>query len=329
MSIRSDLHTSLAESLEAGRSGGVASRALALGWARVAASRVVRRGRVPEASAFVCVGGATLGGSGKTRVAIAVADWLASRGQRVAFLGHGYRAKQHVARVVTDSDTVETAGDEAIVAHRALREREGACVIVSSERQRAIDLALAHEASVLVFDGPLAITSTPSHPRALSVLAVDARAPWGVSGLVPPLGDLRAPRATLERIADQLVPVDALTATEVTRIRAALGPSTNNIGLFAAHARPHRLIDALKSVGLEVDPVIRIVDHGPLNARARSSLQEADAVVPAWLMTDKCALHLDEANVRLSRPQIVLSHHLELPRSLQELLAKLIASPRK
>ena len=56
--------------------------------------------RVPDGVRTVTVGGATLGGSGKTRIAIAIARALASRGERVVLVGHAYRARPVFARFV-------------------------------------------------------------------------------------------------------------------------------------------------------------------------------------------------------------------------------------
>src|SRR5687767_1402157 len=68
-----------ARALETGRWDGLVARAFSSALAPVFARGLVRPAIVPEEIGLVCVGGATLGGSGKTRVAIACARELASR----------------------------------------------------------------------------------------------------------------------------------------------------------------------------------------------------------------------------------------------------------
>ncbi|HEY8089378.1 MAG TPA: tetraacyldisaccharide 4'-kinase, partial [Polyangiaceae bacterium] len=175
----------LARSLEEGRFRGPAARAMSVAWERAAANRVVRPILLPERVPVVCVGGATLGGSGKTPLAVACARELSRRGARTVLVGHAYRARPGCARRVCGDEPVGVVGDEAIVAARAL-EAEGVWVVVAPTRRQALELAARH-ADVVVLDGVLQTT-----PRRawLSWLAVDAEHPWGNARSVPPVGDL-------------------------------------------------------------------------------------------------------------------------------------------
>jgi tetraacyldisaccharide-1-P 4'-kinase len=66
--------------------------------------------RVPEGVRTVTVGGPTLGGSGKTRVAISIARTLASRGENVVLVGHAYRARPGRARFVSPQEDRKSVG---------------------------------------------------------------------------------------------------------------------------------------------------------------------------------------------------------------------------
>jgi tetraacyldisaccharide 4'-kinase len=287
---------SLASGLEAGRWDGRTSRVLASAWGAVAARRLVRPAVVPAGIDVVCVGGATLGGSGKTRVAIACARELSSAGARVVLVGHAYRAAPGRARVVLPTDALEDVGDEAIVCVRALAPA-GAHVVVAAERQCAIDCAARLSPDVIVLDGPLRITRPGG--RELSLLALDAVRPWG-SGRPPPAGDLRAPREALLACADRVVDVDPTP----THVRWMAGPplaiaSLRNasVGLFTAIARPDRLVTALGGVGVELAEIVSVPDHGPLGREARARILygrgRPGARAQSWLATEKCALHLE------------------------------------
>lgn len=253
----------MAHALEAGRFSNPLTRAVASALTPVFAAKLVRPATVPDGVSLICVGGATIGGSGKSRLANACARALPDS----VLVGHGYRAAVRRTRFVTADESVESAGDEALVAARA-----GLRVVIGPSRQEALDFACRH-ADTIILDGPLRITRPPR--RSLSLLAVDASEPWG-SGVVLPAGDLRAPPEVLRALADEVVPVPARAADFVLPPRP--------FGLFTALARPQRLIDALAP-----DVVVSAPDHGPADAHVRRSLA---ARVTTWLATEKCALHL-------------------------------------
>lgn len=254
---------SVARALERGGLAGPATRAIA----RLVSPFYLRPRpvKVPPRVRLVCVGGATLGGSGKSRLANAIA--LASD---AILVGHGYRAVDRRVRFVEPDDF--DAGDEAVVAARA-----GLRVVIGPTRQEALDFAVRHS-DLLVLDGPLSVT----HARSVSVLAVDADEPWG-SGEVFPAGDLRAPQEELERLADFVVPVSSeLDADFLAKLERPFG-------LFTAIARPERLIRQLRP-----DVVVSAPDHGPLSEEACMELLSSTARhgLTMWVATEKCAVHL-------------------------------------
>ena len=289
-----------ARALETGRWDGLVSRVLASALAPVAARGLVRPAAVPSDIALVCVGGATLGGSGKTRVAIACAVELAARGLNVALVGHAYRAAPRSARLVSVDDALADVGDEALVCARELDARRTMVpVVIGPTRQAAIDHAakLSPRPDAIVLDGPIAVRGR-SGDRSLSLLAVDANRPWG-SGRLPPAGDLRAAREVLLGHADHVVPVEAMPAgvrwpsgerASIASLRSA------SIGLFTAIARPDRLVRALAAAGVRPKEVVSVADHGAL-APVASRLRRAP--VDVWVGTAKCALHLGAVSLDL------------------------------
>lgn len=321
------IHRAAADALETGRWDGPVARRLARAWSRVAARSIVRPGVVPPGIAVVCVGGATLGGSGKTRVAVACARSLAGAGARVALVGHAYRSAPREARVVAadeDARSLEEVGDEAIVCARALADVGGA-VVVGPTRQSALDRASRLEPDVVVIDGPLRLSPRPGM-RQLSVLAVDSARPWGV-GRMPPAGDLRAPRDALLAFADHVVPVDARPiavrwcSPGAAPRRASIDSIRGRrLGLFTAIARPHRLVDALRAEGARLEEIVSVADHGPVTPSARARMSRA--AVDAWLATEKCALHLH--GIPLERTLGVLEAGVTLPPVMEASLRALV-----
>lgn len=290
------LSARIARTLERGPSPRAPLRAASSLWGRVASRGVARPLRLPDGARVVTVGGATLGGSGKTPVALACATELACEGA-VVLVGHAYRASPDRARVVEPDDPVGLVGDEALACARLLCAAGSAArVVVAPRRQDAVDFA-ATLASTLVLDG-VAQTSPVRAHRAL--LAVDAEAPWG-AGACPPLGDLRAPRGALldacdevVAVRDPLAPVVALPRcrfVDVVTRGVWLGTSlvgwpelrALRVGLATSIARPTRVLATLARRGVVPAEVAFGGDH--------AALELPDALVDLWLTTAKCAAH--------------------------------------
>jgi tetraacyldisaccharide 4'-kinase len=304
----------VARALEEGRIDGRLARAFEAAWVRAAKRRLVKPLAWREGARVVAIGGATLGGSGKTPLAIACVRALTESGARVALVGHAYRArasKRGAARVVTLADAVDEVGDEALACARAL---PGVPVVVAPTRQAALDLALTL-ADVAVLDG---VHQTA--PRAsLALLAVDARAPWG-SGACPPRGDLRASRDALVALADLVVPVAGISRGAF--VEGQLVPWERirglRVGLVTALARPGRVLAMLASHDVDPAVVRTFSDHG--RGRVPSS-----AAVDLWLTTAKCRESLESTRVALG----VLDYMVPLPPECRLTLTQEGSYPRK
>jgi tetraacyldisaccharide-1-P 4'-kinase len=325
------LRNTVARWLETGTFAGPAARLVAGAHAAFASRAVARPLQVPARHAdgaplvTVTVGGATLGGSGRTRVALACARELASGGAHVVLVGHAYGARPRVARVVDASDALADVGDEALACARDLASSSNVRVVVGPTRQSAIDFVartLEPCADVVVIDGPLQLA--PSR-ASLAVLALDAEAPWG-AGDVPPAGDLRAPRRALLANADHVVFVDALPlgaivdgrALDLASLQSSFAGS--RIGLFTALGRPERLEHALAREGILTSEVVHAGDHGPLTAFLRRRL--VDSRVDLWLATAKCATHL--VGLELGATLAILDGSVVLPLVLRRALHRFL-----
>jgi tetraacyldisaccharide 4'-kinase len=298
---------SASRGLEEGRYDGFVARFLSRAWGVGSARVLVRTLRIPDGARVVAVGGATLGGSGKTPLAIACARELARQGARVALVGHAYRARPGRARVVRPGDALREVGDEALLAARAL-EPIGVPVVVAPSRARAIALA-ARDAEVLVLDGVL---QTSPVRVSLALLAVDAEEPWGHAQAVPPRGDLRAPIAALLAASDLVVAVGENSSdARIVSDGAHLGGTflswealrSLRVGLACAIARPDRVSRFLGRRGIMPVATAFVRDHAAIPARI---LRAHRRRVDVWLATPKCALHVDPT----CAPMATLEHEL-------------------
>jgi tetraacyldisaccharide 4'-kinase len=288
--------------------------ALAAMWGALAS--VARPLVLPPRARVLTIGGATLGGSGKTPLAIACAQFLAREGARVAFVGHAHRARVVAPRVVAAGDA--SAGDEAAEAALALGSLVP--VVVGPSRQAAVDFA-AQRADVLVIDGPLGCAPKPP---ALALLAVDGVRPFG-SGACPPCGDLRAPIAQLRRVADAVVAVGPTSNHEVADCHARWSPTVvrsagkpdlrlaalagTSVRVATAVARPDRFLAVLNGAGVRVATHVEVADHADLTLEPG-----------AWLVPRKNA---PRARFRRRDPSNALAwleYDIVLPASLRDLL---------
>ena len=316
--------TALADALDRGAIDGRAARAAERVFAAAAARSIARPLRAPRGVRVATIGGATLGGSGKTPLAVACARFvaqslgpdaaIAGRGGgaiRVALVGHAYGASPGAARVVRAGDDPRVVGDEARACAGELADLAGVEVIVGPTRQAAVDLAASRGARAIVIDGPSQIAPARAD---LALLAVDASSPWG-SGACPPRGNLRAPRAALLAAADAVVRVDDALAPAATSAggprlvidtdgaRARDGSRTScaelramRVGLVTSLARPSRLVAFLRARGIAPVVTVHAGDHRDVALHRLTSLRDGEAQpLDAWLVTAKCAAHLPAA----------------------------------
>jgi tetraacyldisaccharide 4'-kinase len=315
----------------------------------------------------VAVGGATLGGSGKTPLAIACTRELALAGIRTTLVGHAYRAAAEVPRFVLSGDRVEEVGDEALVAARALEGLTRAQVAVAPRRSDAITLA-ARSAQVVVLDG---VAQTRPVRAALALLAVDAEDPWGRAEprrALGALGGLRdgsmpqAPTAILLSACDAIVPildVDGEVSVEALEVRdrtlaslaelgrpvwpaffcsrgAWVGQSlltwealrVLRVGLITALARPARVLRSLERRGVAPVSVVSARDHGPLGRSARLRANAVTRAGAVDLWVATGKCALHAAGVLPPGARLaVLDHHVTLAPELGVSLRGLFGSP--
>ena len=244
----------------------------------------------------ICLGNVTAGGTGKTPLAIALAERLRAAGHAPVFLTRGYGG--HMAGpVLVDPAAMSAAevGDEALVLARHAR------TVVARDRRAGANAAVRAGASVIVMDDGY---QNPSLHKDVNLLVADAGAGLG-NGLLIPAGPLRErPEAALAR-ADALIVVGPGDAADrlanLARARglpvfaAALVPAGDTAAIggkrllaFAGIGRPQKFFDSLAAAGARVRLTRAFPDHHPFTERqAQALLDDARAHALELVTTEK------------------------------------------
>jgi tetraacyldisaccharide 4'-kinase len=141
----------------------------------------------------IVVGNITVGGSGKTPLAIWMAEFLKSKGWSPAIISRGYGAKIEAPRAATVASDAAEVGDEPVL----LARRSGCPVWVGPDRvQVAAALRAAHpDVNVLILDDGL---QHYRMRRDIEIGVVDVRGLG--NGFLLPAGPLREPRWRLRTV---------------------------------------------------------------------------------------------------------------------------------
>ncbi len=242
---------------------------LAAVYGAVAAQRMARPGRTAGIP-VICVGNLTLGGAGKTPVAIAAARMLDVAGRRPFVLSRGYGgALSGPVQVDPARHRAAEVGDEPLLLARF------APTIVSRDRAAGADMARAAGAGSIVMDDGF---QSPGLHKDRSILVVDGRRGIG-NGWVFPAGPLRAPLDSQLHRAQALLVVGSGTAGDGVAAAAQwhglpvfhgrLEPDARALTVlqgrpvlaFAGIGDPDKFFTTLRGAGIDVRVALPFADH--------------------------------------------------------------------
>ena len=267
----------------------------------------------------ICIGNPTLGGAGKTPVAIAITARMKARGFRPGLLSRGYGADIKAPVAVDRKGTASQYGDEPLLLARV------APTVCSPNRAWGAETLAEGGADLIVMDDGF---QNPTIAKDLSILVADGAAGLG-NGLVFPAGPLRMRLAPqLARASALLILGDGAAVAPVTRlaerrglpvIRARLEPDAKRLAnmageklvAYAGIGRPEKFFATLRDAGLDVVETHAFADHAPYSpAEAERLLAAAKAQGARLVTTEKDAVRLagsdDPALMRLKRRSLVL-----------------------
>ena len=232
----------------------------------------------------VCIGNLTLGGSGKTPTALAVARILSAAGERPWFLSRGYGGRQRGPLLVdTNKHRAKDVGDEPLLLARL------APTVVGRDRPAAALLARDLGASSIVMDDGF---QNPSLDKQLSIITIDGRHGIG-NARVFPSGPLRAP------LHQQLVRAQAVIVV------GDIAPAASTLAAAEAHGL------AIFRAQLEPDPeAVKLLAQTPVLAFAGIG------------HPDKFFSTLREAGIRLGQTRSFGDHHVYTPTQANRLVAE-------
>jgi tetraacyldisaccharide 4'-kinase len=291
----------------------------AAAYGAIAARRFKRHGQRVGAP-VICVGNLTVGGAGKTPLALSLAAMLQAAGERPALLTRGYGGKlAGPVRVDPAIHRAADVGDEPLLLARL------APTFVARDRLRGAQAALETGASIIVMDDGF---QNPSLHKDLSILVVDGRRGIG-NGCVIPAGPLRAPMAAQLEHADAIVMVGAArdsVAGEARRrglpvLQAALEPDPaiaagfGRALAFAGIGDPEKFFVTLANAGVAVASARSFPDHHRYTAaEARALCADADRDGLTLVTTEKDLVRLqgDAAAAMLAKRARALPVTLKL-----------------
>jgi tetraacyldisaccharide 4'-kinase len=209
----------------------------------------------------VCIGNLTVGGSGKTPVAISVANYFLEKGIRAVLLTRGYGGHLEGPELVEPAKhTARDVGDEALLLAAS------APTIVAADRKSGAMLADALRTQVIVMDDG---HQNFGLAKDVSVVVVDTETGFG-NGAVLPAGPLREPVEQGMARADAVAVVGDGDVDlhgfggPLLRVRLASASEDlkgRRVVAFAGIGRPAKFFTTLKAVGADVLKTHEFADH--------------------------------------------------------------------
>jgi tetraacyldisaccharide 4'-kinase len=274
----------------------------AAAYGAVAARRLANAPREKIPAPVLCVGNLTVGGSGKTPVAIALARQAAAMGLKPGILsrGHGGSVSGPPHLVDPDHDSARHVGDEPMLLARA------APVAVSTDRAAGARALLARGCDFLIMDD--GFQSARIHID-YALIVVDARRGVG-NGRIIPAGPMRAGLTQQMRFTDAVLKVgDGDGAYRVLRQAARAGRAFFEARVralpvegikgrrclaFAGIGDPDKFFDTVRALGGEVAVAKSFGDHHFYSEfDAQDLLDTAAAQGLVLVTTAKDAVRLD------------------------------------
>jgi len=255
---------------------------------KLTARRVARPGWHAPVPVF-CAGNVTVGGSGKTTLALDLLARLAARGVAAHALLRGYGGSARGARRVLPGDDAALVGDEALLLAAVAPTWTG------GDRAASARAAIAAGAQALVLDDGL---QNPTLVKDVSFLVIDGGFGFGNGRLLPagPLRESVAAGAARCRaavlIGDDAAGALARLPPALPVMRARLVPDAaaralagRRVFAFAGIGRPAKFHETLRGCGAALVGTRDFADHHRYATAETEALQAQAARLDSVLVT--------------------------------------------
>ncbi len=260
-----------------------------------------RRGWLPRERLSVpvlVVGNITVGGTGKTPLVIALAEYLRDHGWRPGVVSRGYGGTASGVELVPEAADPSRFGDEPSL----IRQATGMPVAIGGDRPAAAHLLVGAGCNLVIADDGLQHYRLA---RDVEICVIDGKRRLG-NGLMLPCGPLREPPARLRRVDFRVCNGGTAAAGEVPmrltgehahhlrdprRIRPLRDFVGRRVHAIAGIGNPARFFDSLRACGLDVD-AHAFPDHHAYVA-ADLDFDDCDPVLMTAKDAVKCAHFAD------------------------------------
>lgn len=247
------------------------------------------------AAPVLCIGNVTVGGTGKTPTALAMAKAALALGYTPGFVTRGYGGSHIRPHLVDlDQDTARSVGDEPMLLARA------APTVVSAQRAKSAQLLIDKGVDFIIMDD--GFQSRTLHID-YALITVDARRGIG-NGYVMPSGPLRAPLLDQMRFADAVLRIgNGSRGDRVVRAAARAAKPVMSAQLKPANVRaisgkkvlaytgigdPQKFYDTLSTFGCWLSATQSFGDHHMYSeADAKNLIRRADEERLELVTTEK------------------------------------------
>ncbi|MEX6633224.1 tetraacyldisaccharide 4'-kinase [Hyphococcus lacteus] len=271
----------------------------------------------------ICIGNATLGGVGKTPLALRIHEFLLEDGIKSCFLTRGFGGSFTGPTLVDrDHHDADQVGDEALL----LAARGN--TIISRFRPAGAALAVEHGAQAILMDDGY---QNPTLHKDISILLVDKKS-TSDNPLTFPAGPFRETLASAKKRADLVIAVgdtqaeaQSITGTDFHAWLEPVGRvSPQKVIAFAGIGRPKKFFDLLSRQGFDVEKAIGFPDHHQFSqAELDVLLRDATKENAQLMTTEKDFVRLPEDFKKHVMPLRVAMHINDADGLKQQVLAKL------
>lgn len=236
----------------------------------------------------VCIGNITVGGTGKTQLAIWIAKKLSANNIKFVIITKGYGSKINKPTLVNENHTPEEVGDEALILS------EYGKVISAPRIDKALELAKSLKPEIIIVDDGM---QNPRFHKDTIIVTIDATRGFGNRFLLP-AGPLRQSINNGLRLADCAVVVgneaqlerDIPVNCDIPILKAKILP-LNNISktkkylAFCGIGNPERFFSSLEQNGIKVIKKRIFPDHYKYSSKDLALLKEQAKNQHALLIT--------------------------------------------